>query len=492
VAARAGAGPGGSDLNAAAGERLTPDICVIGAGSAGLTIAAAAAAFGVSVVLIEKNRMGGECLNTGCVPSKALIAAASRAEAVRQAGRFGIVVDEPQTDFAAVMAHVNDVIAAIAPNDSEDRFTGLGVTVIRGHARFKDRQTVSVADVEIRARRFVVATGSRPAVPPIPNIETVPHLTNETIFGLQRRPNHLIVIGGGPVGLELAQAFRRLGSEVTVLEAARPLARDDPELSALLVESLRREGVDIREGANVVRVARRGRSGVRLTLEHGGEETHVDGTHLLVAAGRRADLDELGLEQAGIEFDPDGIKVNDRLRTRNRRVYAIGDAAGGPRLTHWASYQAGLVVRSILFRFGGRLRPEILPWATFTDPELAHVGLSEEEARRRHGAITILRWPFSENDRAQTERSTRGFVKVIATRRGRIVGADILGRDAGELIAPYVLAVSGGMSVKRFVDGVFPYPTRSEAARRAAIGFYTPKLGSPWVNRLIRLMRKLG
>ncbi len=471
---------------------LTPDICVIGAGSAGLTVAAAAAAFGVSVVLVEKARMGGDCLNTGCVPSKSLLAAARHVQTIREARDFGIAAGPPEVNFAAVMAHVREVIASIEPNDSADRFTGLGVTVLRGHARFMDRRGLMVEGSEIRARRFVVATGSRAAIPPIENIEAVPYLTNETIFELRRCPGHLIIVGAGPIGLEMAQAFRRLGSEVTVLEADRALAKDDPELAALLLESLRSEGIDIREGAKVTRVGRRGRSGVRVTLGEGRQAAHIDGTHLLVAAGRRPDLENLGLKEAGVAFDKNGIKVNSRMRTRNRRIYAIGDVAGGPQLTHWAGYQAGLVVRSILFRFGGRVRRDLLPWATFTDPELAHVGLSEAEARRRHRTVQILRWPFSENDRAQTERSTRGVVKVIVSKGGRILGAEILGRDAGDLIAPYVLAVGGRMSVKSFVNGVFPYPTRSEAARRAAIAFYASKLDSPGLKRVIRLLRRLG
>ena len=473
-------------------ELLTPDVCVIGAGSAGLTVAAAAAAFGVSVVLIEKGRMGGDCLNTGCVPSKALIAAARHAETLRQGERFGIKAAEPQVNFAAVMEHVRGVIAAIEPNDSVERFTGLGVTVMHGAARFTDKRTVAVADREIRARRFVIATGTVPAVPPIPNLETVPYLTNETVFGLTRRPNRLVVIGAGPIGLELAQAFRRLGSEVTVLEAAKALAHDDPELSALLLERLRTEGVDIREGVKVVRAARRGRTGVRLTLEAEGAVTHVDGTHLLVATGRRPEVAGLGLEEAGIAFDKSGIRVNSRLRTRNRRVYAIGDVAGGPQFTHWAGYNGGLVVRSILFRFGGKVRPDILPWVTFTDPELAHVGLREEEAFKRYRGVHVLRWPFAENDRAQTERDTTGMVKLLTTRKGQVIGAEVLGRDAGELIAPYAMAVAEGLSVKAFINTILPYPTRSEAARRAAITFYAPKLDSPFVRRLVAFLRKLG
>ena len=472
-------------------EILTPDICVIGAGSAGLTLAAAAAAFGVSVVLVEKGRMGGDCLNTGCVPSKALLAAARHVQTVREAARFGVKAAEPEADFAAVQAHVREVIAAIAPNDSEERFTGLGITVIRAPARFKDKRVLLAGGTEIRARRFVLATGSRPLVPLIPGIETVPYLTNETIFDIPKRPAHLVIIGGGPIGLEMAQAFRRLGSEVTVLDAGRALSRDDPELAALLLEDLRREGIVIREGVEVARVARRGRAGIRVVLQEGERGSHADGTHLLVATGRQPDLAELGLEAAGVAFDKNGVTVNSRLRTRNRRIYAIGDVAGGPQFTHWAGYQAGLALRSILFRFGGKLRPEILPWVTFTDPELAHVGLTEAEARKRRRHVEVLRWPFAENDRAQAERSTRGHIKVLAT-KGRIVGVDILGRHAGELIAPWALAISEGLSVKSMASAVLPYPTLSEAGRRAAIAFYTPKLRSPWLKRLIAFLRRLG
>ncbi len=324
-------------------QLLTPDICVIGAGSAGLTVAAAAAAFGVSVVLIEKKRMGGDCLNTGCVPSKALIAASRHAQAVREAQHFGVKTGEVKTDFAAVMAHVRGAIAGIEPNDSIERFTGLGVKVLSGEARFVDDRTVSVGDTSVQARRFVVATGSRPAVPPIPNLMNVPYLTNETIFDLKRLPGRLVIVGAGPMGLELAQAFHRLGSDVTVLEAKRALARDDPELSALLIESLRAEGVDIREGAQIARVTRRGRSGVRVTLEGDSDPCQIDATHFLIAASRRPDLDQLNLNRARIRHDDSGIKVNRRLRTRNpprlrhrrcdrrRPLHALEQLSGGPR-----------------------------------------------------------------------------------------------------------------------------------------------------------------
>jgi pyruvate/2-oxoglutarate dehydrogenase complex dihydrolipoamide dehydrogenase (E3) component len=470
-------------------EVLRPDICVVGAGSAGLTVAAAAAAFGVSVVLVEKGRMGGDCLNTGCVPSKSLIAAARHAQAIRRAPAFGVGDGEVAVDFQRVHDHVHGVIAAIAPNDSVERFTGLGVKVVQAHGRFADRRTLEAGEYRIRARRFVIATGSAPRLPPISGLDNVPFLTNETIFELTRLPGHLVVIGGGPIGMELAQAFARLGSEVTVLEAARAMSQDDPELAARVREAVEADGVTLREGVTVGRVTRRGRYGVRVVLADNGKEETVDGSHLLVAVGRQPTLADLGLEAARVAHGDKGIRADARLRTSNRRIYAIGDVTGGYQFTHWAGYQAGLVVRSILFRFGGRMKPDLIPWVTYTDPELAHVGLSEDEARRRHGTIRILRWPFAENDRAQTERATAGLVKVVTTRKGRILGAGIVGAHAGELIAPWALAVSQKLSVDALMDTVLPYPTLSETAKRTALTFHTPKLQSPWPGRIIRLLR---
>ena len=415
-------------------ELLTPDICVIGAGSGGLSVAAAASAFGVPVVLVEKSKMGGDCLNTGCVPSKSLLAAAKRARAMAQARPFGLAAPPVEIDFAKVHERVHDVIAAIAPNDSKERFTGLGVRVIEGMARFRDAGTVVVdGGIEIKARRFVIATGSSPALPPIPGLKETPHLTNETVFDLTVRPDHLVVIGAGPIGLELAQAFRRFGAKVTVLEAAQPLAREDPECAAILLDELVREDIAIRTGATVVRVEVAGQ-GVRVLVRGAAGEEAIEGSHLLVATGRRANVDDLGLERAGISYDGKGVRVDRHLRTANRRVYAIGDAAGGPQFTHVANYHAGIVIRNALFRLSPKVNEDSIPRVTFTDPELAQVGLTEAEAGRRGYGIQVLRWPYHENDRAQTEGETSGHIKVVTTRRGRILGATIVGAAAGELI----------------------------------------------------------
>jgi pyruvate/2-oxoglutarate dehydrogenase complex dihydrolipoamide dehydrogenase (E3) component len=473
-------------------ELLKPDICVIGAGSGGLSVAAAAAAFGVPVVLIEKSKMGGECLNTGCVPSKSLIAAGRRARVIAEASAFGVTAQAAGIDFARVHDHVHGIIAAIAPNDSKERIKGLGVRVIEGAARFKNRRTVAVGDaMEIRARRFVIATGSSTALPPIPGLAAIPYLTNETVFDLTTCPEHLIIIGAGAIGLELAQAFRRLGAEVTVLEAAQPLSRDDPECAAIVLDQLAREGVSVRSGVAVARVEQ-AQSKLHVVLGGAAGEETIAGSHLLIATGRRANVDGLDLAAAGIATTGHGIVVDKRLRTTNRRVYAIGDVVGGAQFTHAANYHAGLVVRNALFRLRVRVDNDSIPRVTFTDPELAHVGLTETQARNRDGGIGVLRWPYHDNDRAQAEREPQGHIKVVTDKRGRILGATIVGASAGELITAWTLAISQGLNIRAIAGILVPYPTLSEVGKRAAMTYFTPSLTSPWVRRIIGLLRRLG
>jgi pyruvate/2-oxoglutarate dehydrogenase complex dihydrolipoamide dehydrogenase (E3) component len=473
-------------------DLLKPDICVIGAGSGGLSVAAAAAAFGVSVVLVEKGKMGGDCLNTGCVPSKSLIAAGKHARAIAEGRPFGVGAARPDIDFALVHRHVHEVIAAIAPTDSKERFAGLGVQVIEGAARFKDSDTVAVGDeIEIKARRFVIATGSSPALPPIPGLDSTPHLTNETVFDLTERPQHLVVIGAGPVGLELAQAFRRLGSEVTVVEAAEPLAREDPECAAVVLDQLTREGITLRSSSSIVRIGADG-ANVQVAVRGDQQEEMIEGSHLLVATGRRASAAGLDLDRAGIKFDGSGILVDKRLKTANKRVYAIGDVAGGAQFTHVANYHAGLVIRNALFRLPAKVNGDTIPRVTFTDPELAHVGLTEAEARRRRHTIRVLRWPYHENDRAQAERETIGHIKVVTTKRGRILGATIVGAAAGELITTWTLAVSQGLNIRAFTGIVVPYPTYAEIGKRAAITYFTPSLANTRIRRVIAWLRRFG
>lgn len=470
---------------------LTPDICVIGAGSGGLSVAAAAAAFGVDVVLIEKGLMGGDCLNYGCVPSKALLASAKAAAG--PAAGLGVDRGAPQIDFARANDHVQAVIAAIAPYDSVERFEGLGVTVIQEHGRFSGPDCVVAGETEVRARRFVIATGSGAAVPPIPGLDTVPFLTNETLFSLREAPEHLIVIGGGPIGMEMAQAHRRLGSRVTVLEAQKALGKDDAELAAIVLQALRTEGIDILEGTKVQGVAASA-AGIRVEVETaGGTREHIDGSHLLVATGRIPTVSGLDLEKANVTYDRSGIKVDAGLRTTNRRIYAIGDVTGGLQFTHMAGYHAGLVIRSILFRMPVKENREIIPWVTYTTPELGHIGLSESEARARHGdKVKVLTAEYAGNDRAQAEGKTTGRLKLIAGPGGRLLGADIVGEQAGEILNLLSFAISQKLTMKALAGFVAPYPTLGELVRRAAISYYKDAPGNPWVRRVIRFLRLFG
>ena len=469
-------------------EVLTPDVCVVGGGPAGLVVASGAAQLGLKVVLVERALMGGDCLNYGCVPSKALIAAARAAQAQRSGAAFGLASIEPQVDFGQVMDHVAQVIAAIAPNDSAERFEKLGVRVLKEEARFVGRTELQAGPHRIRSRRIVLATGSRPMVPPIPGLGDVPYFTNETIFANRTLPDHLIVIGGGPIGLEMAQAFRRLGSRVTVLEAAAFLAQDDPELSAIVVARLGAEGVDLRAPAKIARVER-SVAGIAVIFD-GGER--LEASHLLVAAGRTPVVEDLDLETAGITHTGRGVTVDAALRTSNRNVWAIGDCNGLYAFTHMAGYEASLFIRGALFRAPARLDTAIVPWATYTDPELAQVGLGERAARDRYGkAIKVLRWKLAENDRAQTERETEGMVKVVTDRRGRILGAAIAAPHAGELIQPWCLAIARRLRIGALASFVPPYPTLGEASKRAAGSYFTDALFGSRTRGLVRLLARL-
>ena len=482
-----------ASANDTSGDReISTDICVIGAGSGGLSVAAAAAAFGRDVVLLEKHKMGGDCLNYGCVPSKALIAAAKRAHTMRTSGAFGIKEIEPEIDYKAVHDHVKSVIAAIEPNDSVERFTGLGVRVIQAAGRFADKSTVEAGDYRIKARRFVIATGSSPFVPPIPGLETVSYFTNETIFDNQTKMDHLIIIGGGPIGMELAQAHRRLGSKVTVVEGLKALGKDDPELTALVLEKVRKEGIDIREGATVEQVEAGAEGGVIVKIKTETGSQQIAGSHILVATGRKPNITDLNLEAAGIKYERQGITVNGGLVTTNRKVFAIGDCIGELQFTHVANYHAGIVVRRALFQLPVKSSMAAIPWVTYTDPEIANVGLTEAQAKEQHGKINVLRWPFHENDRAQAERVTEGFVKVITDKKGRILGAAIVGEHAGELIQMWSLAIAKKLKIKAMTEWTSPYPTLSEVNKRAAYRYYATAASNPIVRSVVGFLTKFG
>ncbi len=472
-------------------DTLRTDICIIGGGSGGLSVAAGAAQMGARTILIEKHRMGGDCLNTGCVPSKALIAAAEAAETVRRSGVFGVNGHEPNIDFAKVHDHVHGVIAGIAPHDSVERFEGLGVQVIQGAARFTGPKEVEVEGRRIRARRFVIATGSSPALPPIPGLDEVPFLTNESVFDLKERPDHLIVVGAGPIGAELAQAQRRLGARVTLLEVASLMAKDDPEAAEVVRRRLVAEGIDLHEGIRIEALARKG-NGVAVKIEAEGETREITGSHLLVAAGRRPNVNGLGLQSAEIDYSSRGIVVDKRLRTSNRRVFAIGDVIGGYQFTHMAGYHAGIVIRNALFALPAKVNDSAVPWVTYTDPEVAQVGLTEAQAREQHGdAVRVSRWSFAENDRARAEHATEGFVKVVTGKRGRILGATLVGRHAGELLQPWILAITQGLKIGAMAGITAPYPTLGEINKRAAGAYFTEALFGPGTRRVVGLLQRL-
>lgn len=473
-------------------EKISTDLCIIGAGSGGLSVAAGAAQMGARVVLVEKGEMGGDCLNYGCVPSKALLAAAKRAQSHRGGAVFGVTPSEPQIDFAAVNAHVKGVISAIAPHDSQERFEGLGVQVIRAAGEFVSPTELRAGGSLITAKRFVISTGSSPAAPPIPGLDQTPYLTNETIFDQTERPETLAIIGGGPIGLEMAQAHRRLGSKVVVLERERALGKDDPDLASVVVDRLREEGVDIREGVAISGVRSADGDGVVIDFEGGASLT---ASHLLVAAGRAPNVQGLGLDKAGVAHSRRGVTVDARLRTSNKKIFAIGDVAVGPgaglQFTHVAGYHAGIVIRNALFWVPAKASLKHIPWVTYTDPELAQVGWTEAQARAELGdEAEVLSWRFADNDRAQAERATDGVIKAVLDKKGRIHGATIVGPHAGELVQVWALAISKGLKIKDMTGMVAPYPTLGEVSKRVAGQFYAPKLFSDRTRWVVRqLMR---
>ena len=469
-------------------ERIKADVCVIGGGSGGLSFAAGAVQMGASVVLIEGHKMGGDCLNYGCVPSKALIAAGKQAHAMGAGKPLGVRPVKANVNYAAAKDHVRKVIETIEPLDSVERFEGLGVRVIQAYGRFISETEVEAGDHVIEARRFVVATGSSPFVPPIPGIKDVDYHTNETIFELRTKPDHLIIIGGGPIGMEMAQAHIRLGSKVTVLEGAKAMGLDDPELAAVVLESLRAEGVEIVESALAAKVSQ---SGDEITIETKDGSTFT-GSHLLIAAGRSVNIDKLNLEAAGVTFDRRGLKVGADLRAEgNKRVYALGDVAGGLQFTHVAGYHASVAIKSILFGMPSKARTDHIPHVTYTDPELAHVGLTEFDAQREYGAqLEVARFEYAENDRAIAGGLTTGFIKVMVA-RGRPVGASIVGAQAGELIGLWALAIANRMKMSQVAGMVAPYPTLGEINKRAAGAYFSPKLfESPRVKKIVGLVQK--
>lgn len=477
------------------------DLCVIGAGSAGLSLVAGAAQLGYNTVLIEKDKMGGDCLNTGCVPSKALLKASKVAQGFRHSEAYGIKAQEPEVDFAAVKAHVASVIKTIEPHDSQERFEGLGATVIREAAKFIDENTVQAGEHTISAKYFVIATGARAFIPPISGIDKHKVFTNETIFDLNEKPEHLIIIGGGPIGVEMAEAHRALGCEVSIIDMGNILANDDPELVDVLRQDLSAKGIQLLENTAIQSVTHDEQSAhaVTLTLETNGTLEKNDaietlsGSHLLVAAGRQVNCDQLDLEKAKVDFDRKGIKTDARLRSSQKHIFAAGDVARGPQFTHIAGYHAGIIIRNICFKMPAKVDYSALPWVTYTHTELANVGLTHQQALEKYDAdrIKTISWPFAENDRAQCEKHTQGLIKVTACNNGKILGAAIVGPHAGELIGIWSLAISKGMKLKDITGIIAPYPTFGEINKRVAGAWFTPSLFSDKTRKIVGWLKKL-
>lgn len=468
-------------------KSLKTDICVIGGGSGGLSVAAGAVQMGARVVLVEGHKMGGDCLNYGCIPSKALIAASKAAHAQKMGSGMGVQPTTPTVNYGVVNDHVRKAISAIEPHDSVDRFERLGVTVIQENGTFISPTELQVGETIVKARRFVIATGSSPVVPPISGLEKTPYMTNESLFDLRELPEHLLIIGGGPVGLEMAQAHVRLGSEVTVIEGAKALAKDDPEIARIALDKLREEGVTISEGSFVSEIS--GAAGAICVSTRDG---HIfKGSHLLLATGHRANIDNLGLDAANVESTRSGIKVDAKLKSSNRKIYAIGDVTGGMHFTHVAGYQAGIVIKSALFALPAKAKNNHIPWATYLDPEIAQVGLTEELAVKKYGdKLTVVRFPFNESDRAITEGKTEGLIKVMVV-KSRPVGASIVGAQAGELIGTWAMAIANNLKMGAIAATVLPYPTLGEVNKRVAGAYFSPMLfDSSKVKRLVQKIQR--
>lgn len=472
-------------------EMITPDICVVGGGPAGIALALRAAREAVPVVLIEKGSPGGADLSYGSVPSKALIAAADHHDLLRRGPTFGVTGAPLQVNFGKVSDHIRSVCNAVGPRVSAERLAALGVRVISAPARFLDRRTVLAGEFTIIARRFVVAAGAIPAVPDIPGLTDVEYMTPESAFDITRKPGHLLVLGAGSYALELAQAYSRLGVDTTIIDSNAALPDEDPELATVVVDRLRAEGVRIRDRVTISGIVKR-RGGIRVTVVEEGTEIPVDGSHLLVVAGRLPDVADLGLAAAGIAYNDQGVTVDRLMRTTNRRVYAIGDVVAGPAVAARGDRQAELVLRSILYRLPKRGFSTDVPVVTYTDPGLARIGISESEARRRNDKVRVLRFPFVENDLAQIEHMPVGFIKTIVSRRGRVLGVSIVGRNAGELIAPWSLAVANRLNISAIAEMVTPYPSRSAISKSVAECFDEVGLTRQLRRRIIEFLRKFG
>ncbi len=483
-------GTGQDEANLA--DTLTPDLCVIGAGPAGLAVAEAARSLGLSVVIVDKGRLGGKGLHTGAVPARALAAAASHAHAMRTGASFGITADAIKVNFRRVHDHVDAVIAALSPSRAAPHFEALGAQVVSGDAAFTDKRTLKAGETLVRAHRFVLATGARPVVPAIAGLDAVPFFTTDTILDNTRKLTHLVIIGGGPLGLELAQSYARLGTEVTVLEPAGFLPEHDPELAAVALKRLEEEGVHLRPYTAVTAIHARS-MGIGVSIRGTDGEAMLDVSHILVAVERVPDLDTLDLDKAGIrrrKGDVTRLDLTAGLRTSNPRVYAAGDVAGGPASVGGAYEQARIVVDNAFLAFVPRHSGDV-PRVVSTDPEIAEVGYTERTARTKFGtSFRVLRAAYAENDRARARRETYGVAKLVVGPGGRLLGAGVAGAGAAELAALFSLALSAKLTVSQLGQFAAPYPSLAEIASR--LGRAAPRRDDPLTRALLTLNRLLG
>ena len=471
------------------------DVIVIGGGSGGLSFSAAAAQMGAKVILVERAKMGGDCLNYGCVPSKALLAA-SHAAYVDHAKAFGVTL-KSQVNFPHVQKHVKSVIESIAPNDSVERFEGLGVHVIQGEASFISANKIKVGKKSFEAKYFVIATGSSPFVPPIEGLNTCKYFTNENIFENAQAPKKLAIIGGGPIGIEMAQAHAQLGIKVVVIDLFEILPRETENIRTIIREKLIKLGVEIQENTKSIAIKKLSTSttttqDIQITLRNAqNKRKTIKASHILVATGRKPNLKSLNLEAAGVVYHRTGIQTNARLQSSRKHIYAIGDCAGSYQFTHIANYHASVAIRNILLKIPAKVDYSAVPWVTYTDPEIAHVGMTAQEIASRYKNYKVLDFPFSEIDRAQAERKCEGLIQVYLSKKNKILGVDIVGAHAGELIQPWCLAIQENLPIRAMASYIAPYPTFGEINKRVAGSLYAKMLFSPFMKRIVRFLLSL-
>lgn len=465
-------------------ETLVGDICIIGAGSGGLSVAAAASQMGAKVILCEGDKMGGDCLNYGCVPSKALIEASRTFKSIHHGKHFGIKTKHIEVDFSDIHQHILNVIQTIEKHDSVERFEGLGVKVIQHPAHFIDNHTIQAGHYQIHAKHTVIATGSHAMIPDIPGLTELDYLTNENIFSLDKKPNRLAIIGGGPIGCEIANAYALLGTEVLLLEATpQILAPADKEARAVIKSALINAGVTIFEDIKITHI-----SNIENDYQIQTNKDTFQASHLLIATGRTPNIQSLKLENTSIKYNKKGIEVDKRMRTSQKRIFAIGDIASPYQFTHAAGYQASIVIQNILFKLPSKVSYDAFPWVIYTTPELAHTGMSLTMAATKNASL--LKYPYCDNDRAIAGKHTEGFIKVAVGKKGVILGVTIVGEHAGELISPWSIAIKAKLNIKQMASFIAPYPSLTDISKRVAGSYFTPLLFSKKTKRIVKFLMK--